>query len=621
MNTYLGQKGYTISKSELSIEKQLKIRNDLTIKPFTMGSPMNDPKTFPAYRESPNKFYVPHYYGIEKFGSPKQYKISEGVNINLEFNGAPRDYQEQVINKFIQHCLSVGFGGGLLELHTGWGKTCAGLYILSILKKKTIIIVHKEFLMNQWIERIQHFLPSAKIGKIQGPVIDTEKKDIVLCMLQSLVMKDYDQKIFDEFGLTIIDEVHHISSQSFSNSLFKLVTKYMLGLSATMNRKDGTTDVFKMFLGNVIHKAERKNDTLVEVRAINYKVDDESFNDTILDFRGKPQNSSMITKICEYSRRTEFIIKVLCDFIQVEGVDQNVINGYKCEMDKNNPNCELCNKNNNYLVKNSCCDCVKYCMPCLDKLEPFKHDYIDEKGSKKQYVERIKCPNCKKVLKYLQNYIENKYVKPLETTHTIIMAHNLNILHYIYNKFVCKNLASIGYYIGGMSEAELKKSEKKQVILATYSMSAEGLDIPTLNAEFLITPKTDIVQSVGRILRAKHAFSHPIIYDFIDSHDLFQRQWLKRKTYFKKQNYKIIGTNNKDYGTNYSLWKNIYNPKDIGSDKLSVNKKTMGKKKTSIKSHSSTDKSITIDSDEESSDNEEMPKDKYQTGICFLKIK
>lgn len=621
MNTYLGQKGYTINKNELSIEKQIQIRNDLTIKPFVMGSPMNDLKTFPVYRESPNKFYVPHYYGVQHFGTPKQYKISEGVSINLEFNGAPRDYQEQVINKFIYHCLSVGFGGGLLELYTGWGKTCAGLYILSMLKKKTIIIVHKEFLMNQWIERIQHFLPRAKIGKIQGPVIDTENKDIVLCMLQSLVMKDYDQKIFDDFGLTIIDEVHHISSQSFSNSLFKLVTKYMLGLSATMNRKDGTTDVFKMFLGKVIYKAERKNDMLVEVRAINYKVDDKSFNDTILDFRGKPQNSSMITKICEYSRRTEFIIKVLCNFIQVEEVDQNIIDAYKCEMDRNNPNCELCNKNNNYLVKNSCCHCVKYCITCLDKLEPLKYDYIDEKGKKKQYVERIKCPNCEKVLKYEQNYIENKYVKPLSTTHTIIMAHNLNILHYIYNKFVCKNLASIGYYIGGMSEIELKKSEKKQVILATYSMSAEGLDIPTLNAEFLITPKTDVVQSVGRILRAKHNYSHPIIYDFIDSHDLFQRQWIKRKTYFKKQNYKIIGTNNKEYNKNYFSWKNIYEPKNISSDKLTVNKKIADKKKNSIKSHSSTDKSITNDSDEESSDNEEIPKDKYQSEVCLLKIK
>lgn len=620
MNTYLGQKGYTINKNELSIEKQVKIRKDLMISPYTMGSPINDAKNFPAYRESPNKFYVPHYYGIEQFGPPKEYKISEGNNINLEFNGLPRDYQEEVINKFINHCFMSKYGGGLLELHTGWGKTCAGLYILSKLKKKTIIIVHKEFLMNQWIERIQHFLPTAKIGKIQGPIIDVKDKDIVLCMLQSLISKDYEQQIFDEFGFTIIDEVHHISSQSFSNSLFKLVTKYMLGLSATMNRKDGTTDVFKMFLGNVIHKAERKNDSLVEVRAINYKVDDDNFNDTIMDFRGKPQNSSMITKICEYNRRTEFIIKTICDYIQVEGVDQNVINDYKCEMDKNNPTCELCNKNNNYLVKNTCCNCIKYCLLCVDKI------INDVKQSEDKSKKRSKCPNCFKILKYEQNYVENKYVKPLEKTHTIIMAHNLNILHYIYNKFVCKNLASIGYYIGGMSETDLKKSEKKQVILATYSMSSEGLDIPTLNTEFLITPKTDIVQSVGRILRAKHNYSHPIIYDFIDSHDIFQRQWNKRKSYFKKQNYKIIGTDNLNYNLNYSNWKVIFEPKNNKSNNITKNtKNTINKKNITVKSNSSSEKSITNDSESEDDnynlDESKDLKGKIADDVCFLKIK
>ena len=603
MNTYLGQKGYTINKNELSIEKQVQIRNELTIKPFTMGSPLNDTKTFPAYRESQNKFYVPHYYGVDQFGPPKHYKISEGNDINLEFNGKPRDYQEPVINKFLEHCEKVCYGGGLLELHTGWGKTCAGLYILSKLKKKTIIIVHKEFLMNQWIERIQQFLPKAKIGKIQGPIIDTENKDIVLCMLQSLILKDYDQKIFDDFGLTIIDEVHHISSQSFSNSLFKIVTKYMLGLSATMNRKDGTTDVFKMFLGDVIHKAERKNDFLVEIRAINYMVDDDEFNEIILDFRGKPQNSSMISKICEYNRRTEFIIKILCDFIQVDGIDQETINNHKLTMDKNVPNCDMCDKNNNYLIRNTCFDCIKYCLSCVDN--------ILSSTTKK---ERPKCPNCKKVLKYEQNYIENKYVKPLEQTHTIIMAHNLNILHYIYKKFVCKNLASVGYYVGGMSEQELKITEKKQVILASYSMSQEGLDIPTLNAEFLITPKTDIVQSVGRILRAKHLYSHPIIYDFIDSHDLFQRQWLKRKSYYKKQNYKIIGSNNNIYNINFNNWKVIYQPKNIETDKKKLLKTQS--KNNSFKTTSSSDKSITNDSDEE----DETPKDKYLSDVCFLKV-
>lgn len=101
--------------------------------------------------------------------------------------------------------------------------------------------------MNQWIERIQQFLPNARVGKIQGPIVDVVDKDIVLCMLQSLISKEYDSSLFDQFGFTIIDEVHHISSQTFSTSLFKVVTKYMLGLSATMDRKDGTTNVFKCF--------------------------------------------------------------------------------------------------------------------------------------------------------------------------------------------------------------------------------------------------------------------------------------------------------------------------------------------------------------------------------------
>ena len=623
MNTYLGQKGYTIPKSNLTIEQEKQIRNDLTIKPFIMGSPMNnDQKTFPAYRESQHKMYIPHYYGLEHFGAPKEIKISEGENINLEFAGILRDYQDQVVNKFIKHCYDVGYGGGLLELPCAWGKTSGSLYILSKLNKKTLVIVHKEFLMNQWIERIQQFLPKARIGKIQGPIIDIDNKDIVLCMLQSLISKNYDNSVFEGFGFTIIDEVHHISSQSFSNSLFKVVTKYMLGLSATMERKDGTTNVFKMFLGNVIYKAEKKNETNVEVRAITYKVDDDEFNNTILDYKGNAQNSSMISKLCEYNRRTEFIIKTLCDFISVDIVDKAIINQHKTDMDNSVSNCQICNKNINYLVRNVCCDCVKYCMICLENIELAAETnityYIGTDGEKKASKERAKCPNCNKVLKYEQNYIENPYVKPLEQTHTIVMAHNLNILHYIYKKFVCKNLASVGYYIGGMKELNLKKSEKKQIVLASFSMSSEGLDIPTLNTEFLITPKTDIVQSVGRILRAKHSFSHPIIYDFVDSHDVFQRQWLKRKSYYKKQNYKIIGTNSTDYNSNFSTWRTLYEPKNI------ITNKCGSKKSISIKSNSSTDKSITNDTDteeEEIIEDSQKIKDKYLSGVCLLKFK
>jgi superfamily II DNA or RNA helicase len=125
-------------------------------------------------------------------------------------------------------------------------------------------------------------------------------------------------------------------------------------------------------------------------------------------------------------------------------------------------------------------------------------------------------------------------------------------------------------------------------------MCSEGLDIPTLNAEFLISPKTDIVQSVGRILRAKHVSSNPIIYDFVDSHDVFQRQWLKRKSYFKKQNYKIIGTNSFDYTKDTSNWKLIFQPgKCIKNDDL----------------HNTDDED---DGDDEN---------KKSKGVCLIKIK
>jgi superfamily II DNA or RNA helicase len=160
-----------------------------------------------------------------------------------------------------------------------------------------------------------------------------------------------------------------------------------------------------------------------------------------------------------------------------------------------------------------------------------------------------------------------------------------------------------------MKETELKLSEKKQIVVSSYVMCSEGLDIPTLNAEFLITPKTDIVQTVGRILRAKHQFSHPIIYDFVDSHDVFQRQWLKRKAYYKKQNYKIIGANSIEYNTDFSKWKIVFEPK---AGQLCIAK--TGKKETVIKSDSSEES----DGD---SEKEEVSKDKYLGGQCLLKFK
>jgi len=621
LNTYLGNKGYTILKSELSIKQQLSLKEMLMVKPYVPGSPVQVQKTFPAYRESDKKIYVPRYFGEDLFGPAKTIKITEGEDINLVFQGTLRDYQVPVVSKFIDYVKKEQTLGGLLELPCAWGKTSASLYICSQLKKKTLVIVHKEFLMNQWIERIGQFIPSAKVGKIQGQIVDIDNKDIVICMLQSLVLKEYPITLFDCFGLTIIDEVHHISSETFSNALFKIVTKYMLGLSATMNRKDGTTKVFKMFLGEVVHKVERKDEHNVQVRAITFKTNDEEFNETVLDWKGNPQISTMISKLCSYSKRTEFIIKVLTDFIEVDGIDKKVVEAHKKNMESNNPNCQICLKNNNYLIKNSCCNIIQYCLPCMHDIENNVNIPeiigVDTDRQKIYKTKIAKCPNCKKRLKYEQHYIENPYVKPLEQLQTLILSHNLNVLHYIYNKIVCKNIASVGYYVGGMKENELKKSEKKQVVLASFSMASEALDIPSLNAEFLITPKTDIVQSVGRILRAKHMFSDPIIYDIKDNHEVFQKQWLKRKTYYKKQNYNIVECDSYNYQKDLSTWKRTY---ESTNNKIPACKKDDNKTNKNS-SRSSSDKSIADDTDTDEETGEEGKDTRKCTGVCLLKFK
>jgi len=337
--------------------------------------------------------------------------------------------------------------------------TVMGLKIITALcnepakGKKTIILVHKEFLMNQWIERIADFLPSARVGKIQANKLEIEGKDIVLGMIQTLFSRDFPAGTFDSFALLIIDEVHHIGSEMFSKTLLKIVTPYVLGISATVERKDKLTKVLYMFIGPKIYSEERKQDDAVMVHGIYYKTTDEQFSETEYDWKGQPKYSTMISKICDYGPRSDFIVRVLTDVLD------------------------------------------SYCS--------------EDKGQ------------------------------------VMILSHNRSLLTYLYNAIEYRKIASVGFYVGGMKERDLKETEEKKIVLATYSMAAEALDIKTLSILIMATPKKDIEQSVGRILRVKH--DNPIVIDIIDPHPLFQNQWQTRKRFYKKCNYGILTIDSSKY--------------------------------------------------------------------------
>lgn len=101
-----------------------------------------------------------------------------------------------------------------------------------------------------------------------------------------------------------------------------------------------------------------------------------------------------------------------------------------------------------------------------------------------------------------------------------------------------------GFYVGGMKMEDLKESEAKRVLFATYSMVSEAFDLPSLNTLFMTTARSDIEQSVGRILRKDHIEVAPTIVDICDRFSIFIAQGRKRYTFYQSKGYKMFYSSN-----------------------------------------------------------------------------
>jgi superfamily II DNA or RNA helicase len=109
-------------------------------------------------------------------------------------------------------------------------------------------------------------------------------------------------------------------------------------------------------------------------------------------------------------------------------------------------------------------------------------------------------------------------------------------------EFKARGFTSIGYYVGGMRAEARDESAAERIILATFALAAEGMNVRDLNTVALVTPKSRIEQAVGRIFRLKkeeRTFA-PVIYDIHDAHDCLQGQSRKRMAFYKQCAYRIM---------------------------------------------------------------------------------
>ncbi|MBU6297370.1 MAG: DEAD/DEAH box helicase, partial [Alphaproteobacteria bacterium] len=188
-----------------------------------------------------------------------------GHAIAAEFCGALTTDQQSATAALLQH------ETGVLAATTGFGKTVVAAALIAARKTNTLILVHRRQLMEQWAARLQSFLhvPEESIGQVGGG--KRKRTGIIdIAMIQSLVRKDVVDDLVADYGHLIVDECHHLSAVSFEAVARRAKAKFVLGLSATVTRKDGHHPIIFMQCGPVRFRVGAKSEAAA--RPFNHRV-------------------------------------------------------------------------------------------------------------------------------------------------------------------------------------------------------------------------------------------------------------------------------------------------------------------------------------------------------------
>lgn len=454
----LKRDGFHIKKSTCDKNVVVQWRKQLTVKadiPFQQNfSQYSNQLSIPfkIYRENINYIILPRFFvkqelktilNVETINTLVDSKYYGYSTTGVVYTKELRDKQKPIVNTLLQSIKTSG--GGILSAPCGTGKTAMALKIMVELQKKTLIVVHNESLAEQWVERIRFFTNITNIGIIRGNKTNTQH-DVVISMLQSICSKDYDKDIFKSFGFTIIDECHHIAARVFSRALPKIASEYMLGLSATPNRKDGLTNVFTNYIGPITQNIKFERDTNVVVHL--YKL--FSKNDKFKEVKSKTGYAcipQMITNITNCKIRTFWFLHLVKELVSC---DRQIL---------------ILTDRRDHVI-----EMVGWCL-----------------------------------------------------SHDINAGPMMGV-----TKKIDRELRS--------------KSLECQVIIGTYSMVAEGFDCSKLDTLIFASPKKDIEQSVGRILRKTEYDNQPLIIDIVDQNRPFRNNSYARTKFYKsnkKPNYII----------------------------------------------------------------------------------
>ena len=194
-----------------------------------------------------------HGYGMALMVEDQQLT---GEPLEVDFNGQLTAVQQAAANALLVHDI------GVFVAPPGIGKTVVGTYLVAQRARSALILVHRQPLLDHWVAQLSLFLgiDAKTIGQIGGGKRKpTGRLDVA--MLQSLVRGDAVNDIVATYGHVIVDECHHVPAVSFERVLSNVKAKYVTGLTATLQRRDGHHPIIEMQLGPVRFTIDSKNQT------------------------------------------------------------------------------------------------------------------------------------------------------------------------------------------------------------------------------------------------------------------------------------------------------------------------------------------------------------------------
>jgi superfamily II DNA or RNA helicase len=247
---------------------------------------------------------------------PKDYTVVDRRVYNSvkfpDFKFTLRESQQIIHDAVDDNCL--------IHANPSWGKTFTGIAIAKKLGQKTLVITHTLFLRDQWIGEVKKTL-DIQPGIIGSGIFDHKNRIITIANVQTL--RKHVNTLKNEFGLIILDEVHHCPAKIFAECIDGSRARYKIGMSATLRRKDYLHVVIPNYFSNKVYKAPRENQMDPEIVMI--QTDIPFSSNTMIPWANKvnelvdrPEYLDLVTSVSEryadlghsvltVSDRTEFL--------------------------------------------------------------------------------------------------------------------------------------------------------------------------------------------------------------------------------------------------------------------------------------------------------------------------